>query len=519
KDSDIQRLRALGYEPYDLAPLPQGNQLDIDPEYHTYVEFTTDLQNLAAQYPNLCRLDSIGHATQFPRTIWCLKLSDNVYMEEDEPAVLYVGTHHACEPMGGEMLMVMANHFLQNYGVDPQITEWMDNFEIFMVPLVNPDGHYAVTSGIDLFWRKNARDLNNNGIYYEFVGGTWWTDPTEGIDLNRNYNWYWDMGGSPDPRSYYYRGSSPFSEDETLAIRNLAAVQRVVCGISFHSYGEVVIYPWSFDGQPAPDQNELDNMAQTLASRFIRDSGGSYGYYTESAKSGQCRNWLYGFTGALFFCVEVNPYPVFLPPGSQMAERTQRYMQGAIYLLERMGGPGITGHVRDAVTGMPLAAQVEIQGRISAQVRPRFAEPQYGRFTRLLNNGIYTVLAGLPGYQTQRVANISVNNGWTELELDLVPIAVNALPQNLGADNRLDLSIRRSDGTSVEFEVNVSQATDLELQIFDLLGRKVVSVPPEHLPVGVHRIEVGVANLPSGMYLCRAEAGGNVKIAKIAVVH
>ena len=513
-EMDIRKLRNLGYEPRDLTPLTNYPMVDLDPEYHTYEEFTAELQTLPSQYPNICKLDSIGRATQFPRTIWCLKLSDNVAEEEDELALYYIGTHHACEPLGGETILYMINHFLENYGTDPQITFWMNNYEIFCIPFINPDGHYAVTSGINEFWRKNARDINNNGIYYEFEGGTWWTDDHEGIDLNRNYNWHWDNGGSTNPWSYSYRGEAPFSENETSSIEVLARAQRFVCGMSFHSYGEVVLYPWSYNGQPAPDQDVLDVMANNLAQRFIRDNGSSYSYDTNSGLEGKCKNWFYGFAGAISFCIEVNPYPIFLPPGSQLQERTERYYNGAIYLLERMSGPGITGHVTDANTGSSLPARVEIQGRISPQVRSRYAEPAYGRYARMLNNGTYTVLSRMPGYQVARIEGIQVTDTLTVLDIELTPLT--------GQDEMDYVSDFSTDSESIipntiilfsphpnpfnaftAISYQLLAISYVNLTIYDIAGREVTRLVDGMKPAGSHQVIFDAEGLTSGVYFAR----------------
>ena len=450
-----------------------------------------------------------------------MKVSDNVEIEEDEIAILYVGVHHACEVVGGETLLYMIGYFLENYGIDPQITAWIDNYEIFFVPLINPDGHHAVTQGINEFWRKNARDLNNNGIYYQFQGGTWWTDVTEGIDLNRNYDWFWEIGGSGNPRSYYYRGDSPFSESENQAVRDLGLAQHFVCGISFHSYGEVVIYPWDYNGQPSPDQDVYDAFADGLASRFIRDNGGGYSTSIYSAQSGECRNWFYGVTGSLNFCVELMPYPLFTPPGSQLAERTQRYYNGSIYLLERIAGSGITGHVTDAITGEPVYARVEIQGRISDQVNIRTNEPEYGRFTRLLNPGTYTVFAGARGYQTARVENVVVDDTLTVVEIQLIPFTPNSTPPGYiaGVSETIAMTCAPNPFNSeVGIKINVPAEFDIKLSIFDILGREAATLADGVFPTGEHTFNWNAEGAVSGIYFVHLQAGDFSQTQKLILL-
>jgi len=515
-----QRLISAGYIIEDITALPLRETDLIDPEYHTYEELTAQLAAYETQYPTLCKVDSIGRATQFPRTMWAVKLSDNAPVEEDETAVFFFGTHHGSEIMGCETLLYMIDHFLQSYGTDPVITQWMNNYEIWFVPLVNPDGHYAVTSNINLFWRKNARDIDGDGIYYEFFGGTWWTDDHEGIDLNRNYNWYWNMDGSTDPWNYDYRGSAPFSESENSAVKLLAYEQRFTAGISFHSYGDVVIAPWTWPGGLyAPDQDVINSIGNALASHFLKDNGSTFSYDIYPGQGGRCPNWFYGFAGAITYDVEICPYPVFIPPGSQLAERTQRYMNGATYLLERLSGPGITGHVRDAQTGQPLEARVEIQGRISPQVRPRFAEPQFGRFTRLLNNGTYSVFAGMTGYQTQRIQNVVVNNALAPLEIHLVHLANGDAPA-LALENRSKMEFKadRSDDGTIGFTFDLYQPMPISLKLYDIRGREIATVINGFREAGSHRADFRSDNLPTGVYFARLAGAGFSQVEKVLVV-
>jgi len=519
-DTAYQRLTSAGYVIKDIVPLPLRETDLIDPEYHTYEELTAQLAAYETQYPTLCKVDSIGRATQFPRTMWAVKLSDNAPIEEDEIAVIYCGTHHGSEIVGCETLLYMIGHFLQNYGIDPEITQWMNSYEIWFLPLVNPDGHYAVTSNINLFWRKNARDIDLDSTYYEFFGGTWWTNDHEGIDLNRNYNWYWSNDGSSDPWNYDYRGSAPFSESENQAVQSLAKLQHCVAGISFHSYGDVVIAPWTWPGsQYAPDQDVINTIGNALASHFLKDNGSAFSYSIYPGQGGRFPNWFYGNMGTIAYDIELCPYPMFIPPGSQLAERTQRYMNGTVYLLERLSGPGITGHVRDIQTGQPLAARVEIRGRISPQVRPRFAEPQFGRFTRLLNNGTYAVLAAMTGYQTQRIENVVVNNALTPLEIQMVPVATGDSP-TLTAGNRPQMEFRanRAGDGYLGFNFNLPQSSSISLRLYDIRGREIATVINGFRNAGVHHATFSANYLPTGVYFARLVGAGFSQVEKIPIV-
>ena len=436
----------------------------FDPEFHTYEEVGAELDSLAQAYPGIAMVDSIGRSTQEGRTIWAFKISDNVHTEEDEPAVLYDGVHHACEVMGLEICMYMINHLLSNYGSDPTVTSWVDNTEIWFIPLLNPDGHFAVTSEISLFWRKNGRDHNENGILYEYMCDDWWTCRTEGVDVNRNYDFNWQNGGSGDPWNHYYRGSSPFSESETEAIQDLATEQRFVFSISYHSYGEIVFYPWNWGGSSAPDDAVITSVAAEVASRIPRESHGTYDYGPNAALTGYSANWLYGKLGTIDFMIEVNPYPVFIPDGSEKEEIILRNMPGACYLLDRVRGPGLTGRVTEAGTGTPLSATVKILEIFSPEIEPRTSEPLYGRFYRMLQPGQYTVEVSADGYVDRILEGVAVGTeGLTTLDVALYRPTTLVYSGCAVDDDSVGESLGNGDGV-----VNYGETIELKVEVCNL---------------------------------------------------
>ncbi len=141
------------------------------PGFRSYTDLLTELQNIEAAHPTICKLYDIGDSrgkeytapayTNYKHDIWALKVSDNVATEEDEPCIFYMGMHHAREPISLEVAMYILNHIVNNYGTDPDITASVNNKQIWFVPLVNPNGHKIVWDNVDVSWRKNIRD--NNG--------------------------------------------------------------------------------------------------------------------------------------------------------------------------------------------------------------------------------------------------------------------------------------------------------------------------------------------------------------------
>ena len=170
--------------------------------YYTYAEMVTAINQIASDHPTITRIDSIGSSIQ-GRTIWAVKVSDNPMIEEGEPEALFNGVHHAREPIGVSISIDLLNTLTDNYGTDPRITFIVDNREVWVIPVVNPDGYVYNETDPSGMWRKNRRD-NGGGEF--------------GVDLNRNYGFMWgydDIGSSPDPWDETYRGTGPFSEPET----------------------------------------------------------------------------------------------------------------------------------------------------------------------------------------------------------------------------------------------------------------------------------------------------------------
>jgi hypothetical protein len=253
-------------------------------QYHTYAETEAMLATLVATYPDIAQKSIIGTSLQ-ARFITALKISDNVTVDEDEAEVLYMGNHHARELMSVEMPLLFAEYILQNYGVDPAITSYIDNLEIYIIPMVNPDGHFYVQQNHggspSSWWRKNRRPNS---------------DLTIGVDLNRNYGYQWgfdNIGSSPTPSSDVYRGTGPFSEPETRVIRDFVNAHEFTTWLSYHSYGELLLYGWGYIPANLPDHEAVAALADTLVMEngYLAGNPASGAIYITNGSSD---DWGYG---------------------------------------------------------------------------------------------------------------------------------------------------------------------------------------------------------------------------------
>ncbi|HPF34758.1 MAG TPA: M14 family zinc carboxypeptidase [Candidatus Krumholzibacteria bacterium] len=225
--------------------------------YHTYSEIGTWLDDLHAAYPQVVSAKwSIGQ-TGLGNDLWCVRVSDNPEVNESgEPEILFDGMHHAREIMASEMPVMLIEYLASRYGTDPEITYLLDNREIYVVPVVNPDGslyNEQTNPNGGGMWRKNRR---NNG------------DGSYGVDPNRNYPYQWvGPGSSTIPSSDTYRGPSAGSEPEVQAMMALVNSHAFVTAQSFHSYSNLTLYPWGYTIGNSPDEAMFVHMADIMTSQ------------------------------------------------------------------------------------------------------------------------------------------------------------------------------------------------------------------------------------------------------------
>ncbi len=315
-----------------LLSEPNGRKLHtlggLNGAYHSYQELNSELKTLASRYKNICRLYTLGQSLE-NRKILALKISDNPGLVEDEPRVAFIGCHHAREWISVEVPFLLARYLLENYHQDERIKLLVDSSEIWIVPLLNPDGlEYSIINY--RLWRKNRR-FNFDGSY--------------GVDLNRNYSYRWgydNLGSSPEPASGTYRGAYPFSEPEVEAIRNLFSNRNFSAAISYHSYSQAILYPWGYINQPTPIEPLLQQLASEMADLIFRVNGRLYEVGRASSllylTNGDFTDWAYGYFGIPAFTIELPPLDRlqggFLNSEQDIDSVFQENLPAALHLIE-----------------------------------------------------------------------------------------------------------------------------------------------------------------------------------------
>jgi hypothetical protein len=265
---------------------PDHFQLGSMGGYFTYAEYLSHVDSMVKTFPHLILgPDTLDSLTIEGRPILSFVISDQ---DEDstEPRILYNALHHAREPASLSGLIFYMWYLLENYETNAEIKYLVDHTQLFFVPCVNPDGYiYNQTTEPEGggLWRKNRRD---NGSNY-------------GVDLNRNYGGHWgydDQGSSASSASETYRGSGPFSEPETQSIKALCIKENFSISLNYHTYGNLLIYPWGYDYNIyTPDSMEFAEMAKLMTqdNSFVYGTGNqTVGYIT----NGDSDDWMYGNT-------------------------------------------------------------------------------------------------------------------------------------------------------------------------------------------------------------------------------
>ncbi|HEX9441034.1 MAG TPA: M14 family metallopeptidase, partial [Roseiflexaceae bacterium] len=358
--AQVQRVAALGFA-VELAPRP-ADFTPADAAYHSYDEMVAEIQAVAAAHPAIVRLFSIGRSYE-GRTLWAAKISGNVAQDEDEPEALFVGLYHAREHLTVEMMLYLLHLLADGYGApgQEQITSLVDTRAIYLIFDLNPDGgEYDVAPGYYQFWRKNRQPNFGGSI---------------GTDLNRNHSYKWGCcgGSSGYPSDETYRGPAPASAPEVQAIesfvnsRVIDGAQRIEVAITFHTYSELILWPYghTYDDVPA-DMSAGDHavfvaMGQAMAATNGYSPMQSSDLYISD---GDFTDWAYGVHRIFAYTFEMYPtiagFEGFYPSGAVIPAQTERNRAAVLYLLENAGCP---------YTAIDQAAEHCTNGRVNPPKR------------------------------------------------------------------------------------------------------------------------------------------------------
>ena len=351
--------------------------------YPTYGAYEEIMEQFATSYPDLCKIYNIGTLPS-GRKLLVARISDNVGVEEDEPEFLYTSTMHGDETTGYVLMLHLIDYLLTNYGQDARITNMVNEIDLWINPLANPDGtYYGGNNTVN-----GARRYNANYV-----------------DLNRNYH---------DPEDGLHPDGNAW-QPETIAFMAFAEERSFVMSANFHGGAEVMNYPWDTWYKLTADDNWWKMVSREYADTAHVNSPS--GYMTEYQNgitngaqwysiSGGRQDYMNYFHQCREVTAEISNNK--LPPASQLLNFWNYNYRSLLNYIEQVTY-GVRGTVTDSLTGEPLKAMVSISGhdKDSSMV---FSSLPVGNYHRLLKTGTYNLTFSAEGYVEKTISNVAVQD-------------------------------------------------------------------------------------------------------------
>jgi hypothetical protein len=384
-DEGFQKVLANGFDAIRIPDLAKENAAketrDGTRAYYTLEQYNTFMQNTATQYPSICQLVQFG-TTVGNRPLYFMKISDNVTVQENEPEVRYVSSIHGDEVVGFEMCIRLIQLLTSQYGTNTRINNIVNNTEIWICPMLNPDGNAAVER------------YNGNGA-----------------DINRNFPM---AVGSQHPDGMAW-------QPETLAIMNHMNEHSLNLSATFHGGALVTNYLWDYTYALAPDNNLLIQGAHVYAdtnlpmhNSSIFDNGitnGAEWYIVE----GSISDWSYAYRDDIDYTIELSDNK--WPPSSQLDTFWNQNQESMLALLEFVQ-KGAYGTVTNE-QGQPLLATIHL----NSNGIDILSDPDVGDYHRMLLPGTYTITAYATGYASVSAEVVVPTGGSIEHNFVLPAVA------------------------------------------------------------------------------------------------
>jgi carboxypeptidase T len=332
-EAQLDRLSAMGYQVEQLEDVERhlsafATAAEAE-QYHSAASLEEELRRLAEARPDIAELREIGRSIE-GRPILALRIGDR---RGGAPKLLFMGCHHAREWIAVEVPFLLARELVERADEAP-IAGWLESGEIWVAPMVNPDGHEHSRTEARL-WRKNRR-RNADGSF--------------GVDPNRNYGYMWGTLDIPTsshvPSDETYVGPRAFSEPETQAVRDLVGCERFAGVITYHSYSQLILYPWGYTEKPIPDLQHREQMVGMAGEMHELIKGVHGKVYVPQPSSelyptaGDTTDWTYGTYGIPSFTIELRPRTFeeggFILPADQIMPTWEENRPAAFRFIEQL---------------------------------------------------------------------------------------------------------------------------------------------------------------------------------------
>ena len=383
--------------------------------YPTYEEYVDMMIAFADSFPDICKLHHLGTLNS-GREILIVQISDNVGQKENEPSFLYTSSMHGDELAGYILSLRLIDYILNGYDNNPRLTELVNEIDIWINPLANPDGAYY--GGNQDVWSATRYNANWN-------------------DLNRNY---------PDPEDGQHPDGNPW-QDETVIFMGLADTVNFTISANMHGGAEVCNYPWDTWSILTADDSWWQYVSHEYADSCQINSGNGYFNYLNDGITngwdwyeidGGRQDYMNYFRYCREFTLELSddktPDTWDLPTlWDANYPSLLNYMEQSLY--------GIRGIVTDSITGVPLKAKIEITGHDldSSHV---YSNLPIGNYHRHIFQGNYNLTFSKSGYYSKTINATILNNDIIIEDVQLLPFGTTEIVEQISTEkNKVNFDI------------------------------------------------------------------------------
>ena len=450
--------------------------------YPTYSTYLALMDTFQTRNPQLCKIDTILAATPDNHSILCAHISNNLNDNEGKPSIFYTSTIHGDEVVGYYMMLRLIDLLLTNYNTDTYITELVNNVDIWICPLHNPDGTYFASD-----------DQINNGPISIRYNHNW-------EDLNRVF-----PGIDPPVTNDSY-------EPEVEAMMQFMEAHNFTLAANLHGGAEVFNYPW--DSWTTWQHSHADadwweyvghNFADTChlysATYMTEENNGvteGGDWYVITGSMQDYHNW---YLGTRHVTIEVCEDKVL---SSNLLPNYWSYAQHSFLNFIAEADNGIHGTVTDSLTGEPLQALIYIANHDFDHSYVETTLP-HGDYHRPIKAGLYTVTYSAEGYLPKTIITAVSDGEKLVQNVQLsqpVGIAEHERTMVVYPNPAHDfLTVELADGTEID-----------NITLYDIQGRLVGRDNYSPLPSGIFKLDV--RNLPAGTYILHIRTTNNYEIVR-----
>ena len=444
---------------------------DSYPDYNTYLDL---MNQFAVDYPSICNIEKIGVSIE-GRDILVARISDNAGVDEAEPEFLYTSSMHGDELTSYVLTLRLIYDLLTGYNNNPEITYLVNNMEIWINPLANPDGTYFYgNSTVAGATRFNAA----------------------GVDLNRNF---------PDPENGLHPDGYPW-QDENLAMMTFLNSRNFILSANLHTGSELVNFPWDTWEILHADDGWYEDISRQYADTvhaysivsgnyFTSEDNGVTNGYAWYSTNGNRQDYVNWFTNSREVTMELSfvktPSPIQLP---LYWESNYRSMYGFIEQCNK----GIYGLVTDTINGNPIKAKIEVIGHDfnNSEV---YSDESKGYYRRMLSPGIYDIRVTAPGFREKVISSIVLNEN-SSVEQN---VKLHYIPLQIEENNNISGVFNFPNPVFSECKVffNLRESDKMDIIITDFSGNQIIYLSDNYFNSGLNEVDLNLDPYPSGTYL------------------